>query len=211
MSFSEEKQEKFQQNPRLSRCSNFLDSFLYKILEFIPNNEISQIIREIMAVEGEIGKMTINKEFLEKKLNEFEIEYKSKLKGFKTSSDASLLNLRRIIDKKREEFQQVISMIKDANLKKSRLIEEIEINAKIIKKNNTFSSQNRSFEVKSKKNGFNDNSMKKHQENLNLSCNFPKESSFYETCPTHEINEKLAKIMDSDQKELEEKFRLFKK
>lgn len=190
-----------------------------------------------MAVEGEIGKMTINKEFLEKKLNEFEIEYKSKLKGFKTSSDASLLNLRRIIDKKREEFQQVISMIKDANLKKSRLIEEIEINAKIIKKNNTFSSQNRSFEVKSKKNGFNDNSMKKHQENLNLSCNFPKESSFYETfkmmkkgfnsekikenqmmlkpsvvfSPTHEINEKLAKIMDSDQKELEEKFRLFKK
>ena len=243
---------KSSQNPRFS---SFLDNFLYKILGFIANKEVAQIIREIIAAEAEISKMSQNKGFLEKNLNNFEIEYKSKLKG---CSNESLLDLRRIIDKKREEFQQVIFAIKDANLRKAQLIEDFELHAKMARRDSPFSSKNRSFErkgkkteffsknrsfeVKDKKYGNFENSAKK-RENLNLSCNFPNErSSFYETfklmkkgfvseklkenqlnfnqttikpsvifSPTNETNARLAMLIESDQKDLEEKFGLSRK
>lgn len=209
------------------------------MLAFIENQEIVKILRDIFILEAEINKFKIIKTQLEKNLSELELEYKTKLSS-KLGSDPDLLDLRRTIDKKREEFQNILSQIRESNLKKSNLFEELELNSKINLREKT--NIERSFESKARS-IVKENSFHRNQETQNflkgsmLIETIPKEkTSHYETykqmkktftadknqaniwsqtnktaptvifSPTNENNIKLKKMMESDQKKLEEKF-----
>ena len=168
----------------------------------------------------------------------------------KNGSDPELLDIRRTIDKKREEFQSLLSLIRESNFKKTQLIDELDLNAKIYirtkspRNNNT--NMNKSFEVKAKS-IIRDNSIKKTYEIENnekglyishghdpfqsteKSSSYDKFKQMKKTVvneknilpslsqttkaaisvvfsPTNESNVKLAKMMETDQKQLEEKF-----
>ena len=229
LNFSE---ERLVTQNKLTSSSHFLDGFFFKILDFVSNKEMALIIKEIYVLEGELSKLNSNKTLLEKSLSEFELDYKFKL-GSQKESNSNLVDLRRLIERQREEFQNVLSCIRETNIRKSNLLDEMDLNAKIHQRSKS-PFQNRSFEIKAKQN-FKENFANYNSSNkmissklFNETAPLEKNNSYYETfkqmkrtldtnltnktaptvifSPSNEANTKIAKMLETDQKEIAEKF-----
>lgn len=174
-------------------------------------------------MEGELAELLSQKSWIEQKLGEKEVKYKSELNSFVKEADPKLMCLRKEIDTKREEFHKILMQIRENKAKKKRLLEELDLNEKI--------------SVKFKE--FDLNKSKVHENKMastkNIQKNYAKEK-YYETfkemknderfgrlnnfssnltnktaptvifSPTNETNLRIARMLESDQKEMEEKF-----
>lgn len=169
---------------------------------------------------------------LEQKLCELEVDYKGKLNSFLKETDPKLTQLRREIATRREDLQKIIAEMRGNSKKKADLLEELQINAKVAEETRE-ELRRRSFAEKTRSNF---NNFKEKPRSETKVRNF-EQFSHYETfkemkrerfdeklqflsnktaptvvfSPTNETNLRIKKMLETDQKELQEKFSWFKK